>query len=127
MTYYAKGVAVVQVAESSDYNSPNIMAALFKEYTTPTASLDMVLAAATGGTTVPWTSFTTIRAVFVQNLSTSIITTLTYRTGGGSATTQTVALPTEEWIKLVDVTASTAGVLTSASGTPSLRVIVFGT
>jgi hypothetical protein len=123
---YAKTTLLTVVSANSDYSDPQVNYAHTKEYTTPTEVLDITLATATGGTTVTWTTFTTLSSVEIENKDSAIVITATYRTGGGGVTTQTIAIPAGESVKLVDVTASTALTLTSASGTPLARVVAYG-
>lgn len=126
MAFNGKTSCVLVASDTSDYATLKTSLAAVKEHITLTEVLDLTLATAVGGTTVTWSSFTTIRQAVIQNLDSAIVITAAYRTGGGAATTQTIAIPVGEWVKLVDITPGTNLTLTSASGTPLARVTVLG-
>lgn len=130
MADYAKSSLYTIYSANSDYSDPSINSVVTKELTTPTERLDITLGASTGGVTVTLSTFTTLTNLTVINLSSTIVTTITYKTGGGGGsggTTQTIAIPVSDFVRLVDVTAAGNLTLTSASGTPLIHVIAYGT
>ena len=117
-TRYLRARFLLERSTASDYSRPQIHEG--KETASGSESLiDYTVTAATGGTTVDLTEQGSANDLVVMNHDTTNYVTLVYRTNGGGATDQTIAIPAAEsssnpsFVKITDWDPATALTLTA--------------
>jgi hypothetical protein len=113
-------------SDASDYSRPRIDAQ-FEDELTPDEVYQMEIECATGGTTIYTDPYASVTKLLIQNDDATNFVTAVYRTGGGGATDQTIAIPAGEHVVLTDVTAATNPVLTADTAVVTCRVFITGT
>lgn len=126
MTDYSRSTTTLRYGETSDYSDNLVNRATTFEATTNTRFTEQQFSALTTGTTISLASFTTLSVLHLTNKDTANYVTVTYRTGAGAATTQTMKLLAGEDTLLRDVTAATSLVFTANTATVEVELVGFG-
>jgi hypothetical protein len=127
MVDYSKTTTTVRYGEVSDYSDNLVNRSSTFESTTDTKFTEQQFGALTTGTTISLAVFTTLSAVKLLNKDPANYVTVTYRTGAGVATTQTMKLLAGQDALLRDVTAATSLVFTANTATVEVELIAVGT
>jgi hypothetical protein len=68
-----------------------------------------------------------VSKLFINNSDSTNFVTVVYRTGGGGAVDQTIAIPAGEFVVLTDITAASNLVMTADTASVNCAVLAFGT
>lgn len=123
---YIKTVTKVIYSESSDY-SQNLLLSIDNDDVASTAAtkrINQVLTLSTSPRTIDLADFTTIVALRIKNLSTTIAITASCTTTAGAAA---LYIPAGQSAYLSQVTPSGDLILTAASSTPQVEIVGGGT
>lgn len=100
----------------------------WEEYAlTPDEVVHMKVEAATTGTTVTTSIYSSVTLVAIQNDDSTNYVTATFRTAGNSSTDNIVRIPAGGFLLVTDFTAANNLVLTANTAECNCRVIIAGT
>lgn len=125
-TKYLKKVTRYILSENADYTSPILPGREFVEEYTCTRYKKQAYLAATGGTTIDLSEFSTIEDLTVRNLDETNYVDTTHRTAAGSTTDQSTRVDAGKSVSLGDVTPGSDLVLTANGADCAVEVEVFG-
>jgi hypothetical protein len=125
MAHYGKTAVSFFASDSSDYSDPFIDGSYEKARATPVETQRFRITAASTGTTITLSTWTTIHYVIVKNIGATYYAKLTYDTTDQASCDMRVGV--EDWCKLVDVVAASNLVVTAENAAGTLvEIIVSG-
>lgn len=128
MADYFRDEVFMSFGATSALQDPEIDRSFVETPTSPVEYLHRKPQCATGGTSTTLSDFTTITALYVKNHDTTNFVIGTYRElGDSAAANRTFKLSASQWLKLVNVSPSTALSIAADTAACKCEILVVGT
>jgi hypothetical protein len=125
-TRYTKTQIKTLISDNSDHNDPDCRSTFTAVTNSVTEGLAYVVQAATGGTTVDLTNFTTLNEVILHNTDTTNFVTLLFSADNGNISGATLRIPAGAQVCLTDVDPASTFTLTADTAAVCVDLMAWG-